>query len=303
MGHDQGGSMLRAARFVFRLGRGVMAGSPEAGNEMKSSSFDSSGQTRSIEVQMVPRVRSVGMEAPWRWLEAGWSDLKSTPGISLAYGGIFAIAAIVMAIGLSRSGWLSLMLVLAGGFMLLGPLLAAGLYEVSRRRERGERTPFSEAIVSGATARGQLGFFGFILFLIFFIWIDVALLLFMLFFGSQTPPAPELFVHDLLFTRHGLGLLVLGTIVGAVLAALVFSVSVISVPLLLERNFDAVSAGLTSLRAVQLSPRPMALWAALIAALTALGIATLGVGLIVMFPLVGHATWHAYREVVDGGAT
>jgi uncharacterized membrane protein len=123
----------------------------------------------------------------------------------------------------------------------------------------------------------------------------------MLFLGSKPlPPASE-FVPTLLFTAHGLGLLVTGTIVGGALAALTFSISVISVPLLMTRRIDAVSAIAASLRAVRVNWQPMALWAALIAGFIALGIATVFVGLVIAFPLIGHATWHAFRDVVRNG--
>jgi uncharacterized membrane protein len=133
---------------------------------------------------------------------------------------------------------------------------------------------------------------------VYVVWVQLAFLLFMLFFGGQPlPPASE-FVAALLLTGHGLSLLVTGTIVGGVLAALVFAISVISVPLLMTRRVDAVTAIATSVTAVWLNPRPMALWAGLIAAFMALGLASLFVGLIIAFPLIGHATWHAFRDVV-----
>ena len=155
------------------------------------------------------------------------------------------------------------------------------------------------AVLEGARAApGQLGFFGAILAFCYFVWLQLASLLFMLFFGGRPWPPASDFVPTLLFTPHGLGLLVTGTIVGGILAAVVFAISVISVPLLMTRRIDAVSAMAASVRAVLVNRQPMALWAALIAGFMALGIATLFVGLVVMFPLVGHATWHAFRDVV-----
>jgi uncharacterized membrane protein len=119
-----------------------------------------------------------------------------------------------------------------------------------------------------------------------------------LFLGAtEFPPLPEI-IPTLLFTPQGLGLLIVGTGAGAILAALVFAISVVSVPMLLERDIDFASAILTSLKAVWHNPKPMLLWAWLVALLTACGVVTLYLGLIVTFPLVGHATWHAYRETV-----
>ena len=143
-----------------------------------------------------------------------------------------------------------------------------------------------------------MGFFGAILAFLYVLWVQIAFLLFMLFMGGQALPSADQFVPTLLFTPRGLGLLVAGTATGAVLAFLVFGISVIAPPLLMTRQIDAVSAMRASLMAVALNPKPMLLWAGLIAGFMALGIATLSIGLIVIFPLIGHATWHAFRDLV-----
>ncbi len=250
-------------------------------------------------------VRHVAFDAPWDWLGGGWRDMWTEPGVSLAYGALFAFAAAALAWGTTQAGVQSVILALAGGFLLIGPLAAVGLYEKSRCLEAGQ--PFSLPQVIGAVLhpRGQLGFFGVLLLLIFMVWMQLAFLLFMLFSGSSAiPPASE-FVPMLMFTKHGLGLMVVGTIVGAALAAVTFAVSALSVPLLMVKDVDIVTAVSTSLRAVAVNPKAMALWAALIAGFMALGIATLFVGLAIAFPLVGHATWHAFRSIVvlkDGPA-
>jgi uncharacterized membrane protein len=129
-------------------------------------------------------------------------------------------------------------------------------------------------------------------------WVELALVLLVLFLGGGGLPPPEAFVSALLFTPQGLGLLVTGTIVGGLLALLVYAATAVSIPLLMTRDVDVVTAVSTSLSAVVTNPKPMLLWAALIAAMIGVGIATFLLGLIVAFPLIGHATWHAYREVV-----
>lgn len=243
-------------------------------------------------------VGRVPFDAPWAWLAAGWRDMWAVPQVSLAYGALFACVSAALAAGLMVGGLEALILALGGGFLLIGPIAAVGLYEASRRLERGEGVKLADVSRSVLNAPGQLGFFGAILAFAYFVWVQLASLLFMLFLGSRPlPPASE-FVPTLLFTPHGLGLLVAGTIVGAVLAALVFAISVISVPLLTARRIDAVTAISTSLAAVVLNPKPMALWAGLIAGFMALGLATIFVGLVFVFPLIGHATWHAYRDLV-----
>jgi uncharacterized membrane protein len=243
-------------------------------------------------------VERVPFDAPWAWLAAGWRDMWTVPHISLAYGAAFALVSAALAMGMMVSGLESLILALCGGFLLVGPVAAVGLYQTSRRLEQGESVNFGDVSSSVLHAPGQLGFFGAILTFVYFVWLQLASLLFMLYFGSKPlPPASE-FIPTLLFTPHGLGLLVAGTIVGGVLAALVFAISVISVPLLMARRIDAVTAISASLRTVAQNPKPMALWAGLIAGFMGLGIVTMFVGLVVVFPLIGHATWHAYRALV-----
>jgi uncharacterized membrane protein len=243
-------------------------------------------------------VRRVAFDAPWAWLAAGWRDMWTVPWISLVYGALFAVVAAAMVLGLTVGGLEALILALGGGFLLVGPIAAVGVYETSRRLEQGERVTLGAVLTGARLAPGQLGFFGAVLAFCYFVWLQLASLLFMLFFGGKPIPPASDFVPTLLFSPHGLGLLVAGTIVGGILAATVFSISVVSVPLLMTRPIDAVSAMATSVRAVIINWQPMALWAALIASFMALGIATLFVGLVVAFPLVGHATWHAFRDTV-----
>ena len=245
-------------------------------------------------------IARVDVEAPWRWLSAGWSDLLAMPHISLAYGAVFAAVAVGLWFGLSTVGWQSLMLALAGGFMLIGPVLAVGLYEASRRREAGLPIKLRDIIFAGFKAPGQLSLLGLTLLLIYMVWVQIALLLFMMFFGSQPFPPIDEFVPHLLFTWQGVTLLVVGSAVGAALASLVFAICVVSVPMLMARPVGATTAIFASARATILNIKPMALWAALIAAFVAVGLATLCLGLIVIFPLIGHASWHAYRDVLGG---
>lgn len=250
-------------------------------------------------------VRRVPFDQPWEWLAAGWRDLWTYPGISLAYGLAFAAGAVLMAIGVTQAGAQSIILALFGGFLLVGPLVAVGLYEISRRIEAGEPVSLSSVLKKSFQPEGQLGFMGVVLFLIFMVWMQVAFLLFMLFTGGGAFPPPSEFLHMLFFTQQGLGLLIFGTLAGAVLAFFTFSVSVVSVPLLMVKDVDVATAISTSFHAVRRNPRPMILWAGLIAGFVILGIITMCAGLIVAFPLIGHATWHAYRDLVEftDGAT
>lgn len=243
-------------------------------------------------------IATVPFDAPWLWLAAGWRDLWLKPGVSIIYGLIFALIAIVLMVLLSVAHLQALVLPLAGGFVLIGPLAAVGLYDMSRAIEAGRPVTWGSVLTAYTRAKGQLSFFGAMLAFAFYVWLQLALLLFMLFWGNNSIPPPSTFIPTLLFSPHGLALLVVGTTVGGMLAAVVFAISVITVPLLLTHQLDAVTAVRTSLTAIVVNPKPLALWAALIAGFMALGIATLSIGLVVAFPLIGHATWHAYRALV-----
>ena len=164
-------------------------------------------------------VEQVPFDAPWSWLSAGWRDMWAVPHVSLAYGVVFAALSIGLTLGLLLTGLPSLVLALAGGFLLIGPIAAVGLYEASHRLEAGRGVELGEVVRAGLRAPGQLGFFGAILAFLFFVWLQLAFLLFMLFLGSRGLPPPSEFVPTLLFTAHGLGLLVAGTAVGSLLAA------------------------------------------------------------------------------------
>jgi uncharacterized membrane protein len=173
-------------------------------------------------------------------------------------------------------------------------MLAAGLYETSRRLEKGEPVSLASTLGAGFSGGGQLAHMGLLLMLIYLAWVEIALLLFMLFLGPQPMPPLDAFVSNLLLTPRGLGLLIVGTGVGMALAATVFAIS--AVPLLMVERVDVVTAALTSMRACRKNPKAMALWAALIA-----GAMLLFFGLVIMFPLIGHATWHAFRDLVECG--
>jgi len=246
----------------------------------------------------LPPIRQLELDRPWAWLAAGWQDLWRAPGISLTYGAIFTAVSFAITAGVFFVGLEYLLFPLAAGFMLVGPMLAVGLYETSRRLETGQPVSLVAALFVATRSPMRLGFLGIALMAILLVWMRAATLLFALFLGTtQFPPMAEI-IPTLLLTTQGVALLVVGTGCGALLAAAVFAISVISVPLLMERDVDFMTAIVTSVLAVLRNPKPMLLWAWLVALLTACGLVTLFLGLIVTFPLVGHATWHAYRETV-----
>jgi len=247
-------------------------------------------------------IRQIGLEHPWIWLSKGWADLCRAPGISLTYGVIFTAVSALLTLGLFLVGAEYFLPPLAAGFMLVGPLMAVGLYETSRRLEAGQPVSLSGALFVATKSPAQLAFIGALLALFLLAWMRIASLLFALFFGTRGFPPVDEIMRLMLFTWEGLGLLIVGSLVGAVLAAVVFSISAVAVPLLLVRDMDAISAMLLSVRCVRENFAAMALWAWLIAIITACGLLTFYLGLAVTFPLVGHATWHAYRDLVGDSA-
>lgn len=246
-------------------------------------------------------IRQITYDFPWRWLAAGWADTFRKPWISLSYGFLVTLASWVLTELLLYGDMLFLVLPLAAAFMLLGPMLAVGLYEMSRRLETGERTGLNNVLFVATKSPLQLAFMGLLLTLFFLAWVRIATLIFALFFGFGFPTWEQL-VPTLLLTPQGLIFLIVGTAVGAVLALAVFAISAVSVPMLMDRDVDALSATITSIQSVRHNLGPMLLWGWLIALITAFGIGTLFVGLIVTFPLIGHATWHAYRDLLGDAA-
>lgn len=247
-----------------------------------------------------PRVRTIDTERPWAWLAAGWRDMCAAPLVSAFYGMLVVLSSFVLVAGLAMLEMHYLVLPLAAGFMLVGPVLAVGLYESSRLLERGE--PVTPHAVLGAYHRNgaQIAGMGLVMMLALLAWVRVALLVFALFYSSA-PPALDQLVDRIFFSAETIPFLLTGTAVGAVIATAVFAISVVSLPMLLDRETDIFTAMATSAEAVRQNGRAMLVWAALIALFTAAGIATAFVGLAIAFPLIGHASWHCYRDLVGEG--
>jgi len=244
------------------------------------------------------RIYAPAMDDRWNWLAAGWRDMWRYPALSLGYGAAFVAIGLIFTAGLWAINLESLVPALSAGFMLVCPILAIGLYEMSRRFERGEPVIFRDILAVRPAAPVQLAYLAFTLMFIYLVWLRLATLNYALFsYGDHTPWFE--FVRFALTTPAGLAMVVLGTAIGAVLAFIVFALSAVAVPILLRHDVDAFTAMAVSARLVMNNPGPMLLWAWLIAVLIAAGIATLFMGLIVVFPLVGHATWHAYRTVIE----
>ncbi len=237
------------------------------------------------------------MSSPMRWVSAGWDDVLRHPVWSLGYGAVFTLGGLLMMYVLYKLHWEALMPAAAGGFIMLGPLLAVGLYGISRRDEEGKKITFSVLIPRRFAEPRQLAYVALALLLAFIVWMQMALLLFALFSNGHTLALQD-FTAFVLTTKSGLTMAVIGTVTGLFIAALVYAISALSIPILLEHHVDAITAITASVRMVLRHPGPMLVWAWLIVLYTAFGLAFAFLGLIVVFPVMGHATWHAYREMV-----
>lgn len=247
-------------------------------------------------------IRTVAIDRPWTWLTAGWRDFTRAPMVSLCYGFMFSIAGYIVIYGLYAVDMFYLILPVAAGFTLIGPVAAVGLYDVSRRLELGQPVTLGAALRSFLSHAGTISAMSLVLMLFLLAWIRVALLLFALFFGDKIIPRGN-FIEAVFFAPESLPFVVIGTLVGAALATAAFTISAISLPMLLDRDVGVPAAVVASIRTVNKNPQAMALWAALIAGFMAFGLATLFVGLVICLPLVGFASWHAYRDLIGGPAS
>ncbi len=246
----------------------------------------------------LPAIRRVPPSRPLEWLAEGCRDLHGNLVESLAYGAI--VAAIGWAIWTYAAGRPQPFTASITGFFLLSPLLAAGLYEISRRHELGLDTGFGESLQGWRRSGGALAEYGLELVIVAIFWERLSAILFALTYQG-TVPNLEAFYRDVFLSGNYWQLTLVYVAVGGVLAVAVFVVSAISIPMLLDRDVDVYTAMATSLVAVGRNIPAMAVWATLIVALTAIGFATYMIAMIAIFPVLGHATWHAYRDLTRSG--
>jgi uncharacterized membrane protein len=239
------------------------------------------------------QLRPLTFRDPLRWLALGSRDFARAPAIGLFYGACFVVM-----------GWALLkvyenapayVLALSAGFLLMGPFLCMGLYRVSQRLENREKPDFGDSLLAWDTRTGQLAIFGFVLLVLEMLWGRAALVIFAVSFDSMPDLRGSLLA---LLDPENINFIVAYIAVGAIFAGLIYAVSVISIPMILDRQTDAITAGLTSMRLVLTQPAVMIWWGIVITTLVVLALLPWFVGLLAVGPVLGHASWHAYRAAV-----
>jgi uncharacterized membrane protein len=261
---------------------------------MSPSPADPIPPSEAIAARPQVSLRTLSWRDPFRWLALGARDLARAPFIGLFFGSAFMVM-----------GWALIkvyeaapayVLALAAGFLLVGPVLCLGLYRVSQNLETGEKPDFGDALLAFDSRIGPLALFGLVLLVLEMVWARASLVVFAVSFDGMPDFKGSLMA---LLDPANLGFIVAYLGVGAVFASLIFAISVVSIPMLLDQPVDAVTAALTSLRLVLTQPGVMLLWGLLIAVLVGLALLPWFIGLTVVAPWVGHATWHAYRSAVQ----
>jgi uncharacterized membrane protein len=247
-----------------------------------------------------PAIRSIGLADVKTALARGVDDFYAMPTHAIFLCMIYPIIGLVLARLAFGYSTLPLLYPLISGFALVGPFASLGLYEMSRRREAGEDVSITHAFeVLHSSSIGAITALSLLLFVIFLIWLGVANAIYIADFGYAPPQSIEQFVRDVLTTPAGWNLIVVGNGIGFLFAVLVLTIGVFSFPLLVDRDVGAAVALSTSVRAVLKNPITMAMWGLIVAVLLLLGSIPLFLGLTVVVPILGHATWHLYRLTID----
>lgn len=243
----------------------------------------------------VKTIVTLSLGSPFQWLQAGWRDMWAHPGISGFYGVAFWAMAVILGVVFRSSPEYTM--TIASGCLLVGPFLALGLYEVSRRREAGLTPDLISSVTCWDSHVKSMGMLVLVLIVMELLWGRASLIVFAVFFNTGMPSTTG--VMEAVFNPQNWEFVAAYVLVGGGFAALVFSISAVSIPMILDRDTDAISAAITSLEVIFHNTLVMLLWGALIAGLIGLSLVLpWGMGLLLTGPLLGHGTWHAYRGAV-----
>jgi len=247
-----------------------------------------------------PAVRKIRMADVVDCLQRGFDDFWEKPSHYIFVALIYPIAGLVFAYWTAGNNALPLLYPLISGFALVGPFAAIGLYEISRRRELGLDTSWRHALgVRRSPAIYSIAVVGVMLAIIFLVWLYAASALYNVLFGVTPPESAGAFIRDIFTTREGWMLIILGNAIGLLFAVVTLAASVVAFPLLLDRDVGAYAAIHTSVRAFMRNPLEILAWGVIVAVLLAIGMLPLFAGLAIVLPILGHATWHLYRRVVE----
>ena len=262
------------------------------------ASFHVMADARGMRVQ--PVVRRIRVADLWDALRLGARDFWAKPSHYVFLCLIYPVVGLILTQWSTGANAIHLVYPLMTGFALVGPFAAIGLYEISRRRERGMASSWHHALdVRHSPALPSIAAVGALLVALFLLWLYTAQSLYTGLFGETAPASMTGFLNEVLTTARGWRLMLLGNAAGLVFAVVVLATTVVAFPLMLDRDVGAVAAIETSARAVAANPVPMAAWGLTVAVLLVIGSIPLFAGLAVVVPILGHATWHLYRKVVE----
>lgn len=258
---------------------------------MTESTSPKDQDDRTDELPFAAPCRELKTSAPIAWIKLGWQDLWRAPVPSLSYGLILVVCSYLIAFLAITFGNLAVLIALLSGFIFLGPILAVAFYETSVQLQRGKTPTLMNSLQGSLRHVGDQMIFAVILLIIFLIWARAASMIHVFFPAIGSPRLADMATF-----------LAIGTVVGSLFAAFVFCISAFSLPMIVDRKADMVTAVVTSFNAVLRNKPAMVVWALLIIAAVAVGFVTAFIGFAVTLPLIGHATWHAYQETIDSSA-
>lgn len=250
---------------------------------------DPAAQGNTEQAFTVPCVR-LQAAAPWRWLRLGWQDFRRAPGLSLLFGMVILLVSVAVSALAWKLGRFALLAALLSGFVFIAPLIAVGLYGVSRQLASGQAPSLGHSLALARRVLGQAAVFALVQVVILLLWSRA---------GMMVNAFVPIESGD---TRALVEFLLIGSAAGSVFALLTFASAAFSLPMIADREVDMVTAGISSVNAVLRNKAVMLLWGAIIAALTVLGFLTAFLGLVVVMPWLAYASWHAYRETLDASA-
>jgi uncharacterized membrane protein len=244
--------------------------------------------------------RHVAPSEALAWLAAGWRDFTTQPAASISYGVLVFVVSVAIVGGLFAFGWDYILFPVFAGFMVVGPVLAIGLYEKSRLIAAGKRVSLLQMIIVRPKSGGQVLFSGVLLCTLMLVWTRAAVIIYALFFGINPFPGLDGVAAMLFTTPTGWAMLIAGSFVGGVFAAFSFAISVFAIPMLLNERVDALTAMGTSMGMVWANLPVMLTWAVIVLALFLINVMTGMLAMIVVFPVLGHGTWHACVAMKPG---